>query len=177
MEDGDMKKSVWFIAALLLGLMPELSRVDAATSVRTVMRFSTMYGVDGPFVGDAHPIRGIPGDDLPWKIRSAEGVLLSDGTVSITVRGLVFTNDPTVPADLRGINDEPKFRAIVSCLTEGDDDTPPAQVATPGFTANRNGDSQITARVHLPNPCVAPIIFVVAADEDDWLAVTGVETN
>jgi hypothetical protein len=171
-----MRKSALFIAAILLTLMPGLAHVSAAP-FQVVFRFATMYGVDGPFVGDAHPVRGVPGDSLPWRIRSAEGVLFSDGAISIAVRGLVFTNDPVVPPELRGINDEPKFRAIVSCLTEGDDDTPTVNVATPGFTANRNGDAQITARVHLPNPCVAPVIFIVAADEDDWLAITGVETG
>jgi hypothetical protein len=171
-----MRKSVFFIATVLLTWLPDLARVSAAP-VHVVLRFASMYGVDGPFAGDTHPVRGIPGDDLPWRIRSADGVLLSDGSVSITVRGLVFTNDPSVPPNLRGINDEPKFRAIISCLTEGDDDTPTVNVATPGFPANRNGDSQISARVRLPNPCVAPVVFIVAADEDDWLAVTGVETG
>jgi hypothetical protein len=97
------------------------------------------------------------------------------GTISITVRGLVFTHEPEVPPELRGINDEDQFRAIVSCLTEDGDSVATANVATQGFHASRNGNAQITAKVKLPNPCVAPIVFVVSGDEDDWLAVTGVE--
>lgn len=149
--------------------------VAAASPVRTLLRFSTMYAVDGPFVGDANKVRDLPGDDLPWDIASAEGVLLSDGSIAITVHGLVFTKDPEVPAEKRGINDEDKFRAIVSCLTEDGDKVGTTNVATPGFKASRQGDAFISAHVKLPNPCVAPIVFVVSGDEDDWLAVTGAE--
>ena len=92
------------------------SHVAALTPIRTVLHFSTMYAVDGPFVSDENPIRNLPGDDLPWAIRSADGTLLSDGSIVISVRGLVFTNDPEVPPKQRGINDEDHFRAIVSCL-------------------------------------------------------------
>jgi hypothetical protein len=35
------------------------------------------------------------------------------------------------------------------------------------------GDSTIDTMVTLPNPCVAPIVFVVAGSEDKWFAVTG----
>jgi hypothetical protein len=173
------KTMVWLTAVLSLALaLVVLGQVQAASYARTVLRFSTMYGVDGGFVGDANPIRGIPGDDLPWRIASADGALWSDGHIAITVHGLVFTNDPEVPPEQRGINDEPEFRAIVSCLTERDDGTTPVAVAkTPGFKATRSGDSYIAARLQLPNPCVAPMVFIVAADEDDWLAVTGVETE
>jgi hypothetical protein len=103
--------------------------------------------------------------------------LLSDGTIFIRVTGLVFPNDPIVPPEQRGINDEDNFRAIVSCLTEDGPNVTTANVATTGFPASRTGNSLIATRVKLPNPCVAPIIFIVAADEDDWLAVTGVETD
>jgi hypothetical protein len=144
---------------------------------KPVLRFSTMYGVDGGFVGDAHPVRGLSGDSLPWQIAGAEGLLLSDGTITVAVRGLVFPNDPEVPPAQRGINDEDHFRALVSCLTETGDDTPVANVATQGFPATQTGNAFISERVSLPNPCVAPIVFIVSGGEDDWLAVTGVETE
>lgn len=147
----------------------------AYAPVRTILRFSTMYAVDGPFVGDENKIRDIPGDDLPWDIASADGTLLSDGSLSITVRKLVFTQDDVVPPNLRGINDEEQFRAVVSCLTEDNDQVTTANVVTQGFRASRSGDSKIDARLKLPNPCVAPIIFIVSGDELDWLAVTGSE--
>jgi hypothetical protein len=147
----------------------------AYTRAAVVLRFSTMYAVDGPFVGEDNPIRNLPGDGLPWAIRSAEGTLLSDGTLTLTVRGLVFTQDDEVPPELRGINDEDHFRGIVSCLTEEGDKVSVSNVATNGFAASRTGDAYISQHLKLPNPCVAPIVFVAAGDEDDWLAVTGVE--
>ena len=148
-----------------------------ASGPQVVLRFSTMYGVDGPFMGDANPVRGLHGDDLPWQIADSDGQLLSDGTVTIAVRGLIFPNTPEVPPAQRGINDEDNFRAMVSCLTEGASDTPTANVATQPFPATRSGNSFIHGRVELPNPCIAPIVFIISGDEDDWLAVTGVETD
>ncbi len=56
------------------------------------------------------------------------------------------------PPELIGTNDEPEFRGLVSCLS---------------------GDSFIHAKVELPDPCVAPIIMVVAGSEEKWFAVTG----
>src|SRR5262245_38899960 len=169
------KRLLGFLAVAGIVATCALQTVSAASSRSVVLRFSTMYAVDGPFVGEENPIRNIPGDGLPWAIRSADGVLLSDGTLTIAVRGLVFTKDPEVPPALRGINDEDHFRGIVSCLTEEGDSVGLSNVATVGFPATRSGDAFISQRLKLPNPCVAPIIFVAAGDEDDWLAVTGVE--
>ena len=90
---------------------PVPSRDDhEAKEAKTLAAFDTMYGVDGPFVGDAFPIRDIPGDELPWTVREAQGRLDTDGHLTIRVRGLVFTDDPEVPPDLRGKNDETEFR-------------------------------------------------------------------
>jgi hypothetical protein len=33
------------------------------------------------------------------------------------------------------------------------------------------------AHVTLPNPCVAPVIFVLAGSEDKWFSVTGFESG
>ena len=41
-----------------------------ARHAKIILAFGTMYGVDGPFVGDANPIRGVIGDELPWAIDS-----------------------------------------------------------------------------------------------------------
>jgi len=40
----------------------------------TLLAFHSMYGVDGPFVGNSFPLRGFPGDELPWTISSAKGI-------------------------------------------------------------------------------------------------------
>ena len=166
-------RTTTFVVALLVHALTSAS-ASAADAYRTVLRFSTMYGVDGPFKGDDNAIRNIPGDDLPWVIDRVDGFLLGNGYLQISVRGLVFPNRADVPPAQRGINDEDKFRAIVSCLTEQGDKVAIANVSTRGFPASRSGNAFIADQVYLPDPCVAPIVFIVAADEDDWLAVTGV---
>jgi hypothetical protein len=153
---------------------------------KTILAFKTMYGVDGPFVGDANPIRDVNGDELPWEITKAVGKLdivkldkkgHLKGFLKILVRGLVFKDDPSVPPELRGKNDEKEFRGLVSCLTEEGANVVEANVITKGFPATKSGDSIIKAKVELPNPCVAPIIMVLAGSEDKWFAVTGFEAE
>lgn len=142
---------------------------------RTVVAFHAMYGVDGPFVGAGNPIRTLPGDDLPWEVGIVNGSLTTNGHLRIVVRGLVFKDEDPVPEDKRGINDEPSFHGIVSCLTESGDATPTVNVVTPAFRASTTGDAIIDATVALPNPCVAPIVFVTGEDPGKWFAVTGFE--
>jgi len=149
--------------------------VEASAPGRTLLAFDAMYGVDGPFVGEANPIRGIPGDELPWTIASAKGRLDTDGHLTVTVRGLVFTDDEEVPPELRGINDEESFRAVVSCLTEEGDSVVERNVFTGPFPATPEGDSKIRTTVELPQPCVAPTVLVLAGSEDKWFAVVGFE--
>ena len=179
-----MVKAMLLSVSLLSGLMLPSSRVpsnelDSADHEprvsRTLQSFDAMYGVDGPFVGEAFPIRGIPGDELPWRVRDARGRLDADGHLTIRVRGLVFTDDPEVPPELRGRNDETEFRGAVSCLTEAGDQVTTVNVFSRGFRATRSGDSFIRDTLILPNPCVAPIILVLAGSEDKWFAVAGFE--
>jgi len=145
---------------------------------RTLVSFDTMYGVDGPFVNDATTARtGVVGDELPWKISVGKGSLKSNGHLKIKVRGLVFTDDPEVPADKKNLNDEAQFRGLVSCLTEQGTALVPANVETNGFNATPTGNADIDATVTLPNPCVAPIVFVLSGSEEKWFAVAGFESE
>jgi hypothetical protein len=144
---------------------------------KTLAAFDSMYGVDGPFLGGAFAIRGVEGDELPWEIDDVHGRLDADGHLSLRIRGLVFKDEEGVPEELRGINDETEFRAAVSCLTEEGDQVTTVNVVTRGFPATRSGDSVIRTTVELPNPCVAPVVLVLAGSEDKWFAVTGFESE
>jgi hypothetical protein len=93
------------------------------------------------------------------------------------VKGLVFKDVPEVPPELRGKNDEAQFRAVVSCLTESGDAVKTANVITQGFPATASGDCSIRATVDLPNPCVAPVVMVLAGSEMKWFAVAGFESE
>lgn len=138
-----------------------------------IVSFKTMYGVGGPFLGVANSVRGVPGDELPWIVKSAKGSLTSKGKLSITVKGLVFPDDPSVPPELRGINDETEFRALVSCLTVEGGTVIENNLITPGFAASAKGNAKIKAMVNLPQPCLAPIVMILGGDEDKWFAATG----
>jgi len=145
---------------------------------RLVLAFHAMYGVDGPFVGDTNPVRGISGDEAPWVVKSVHGSLTASGHLVVQVRGLVFKDDPSVPPELRGKNDETEFRALVSCVTEGTTDTPTQNVETlTGFKTGPQGNANINARLTLPNPCVEPIVMILAGSEEKWFAMTGFETE
>jgi len=125
-----------------------------------------------------NPIRGVLGDELPWEIGSVRGSLTTDGHLQVSVRGLVFANVPSVPANLRGINDESQFRALVSCLSDdGRGKVATENIATVGFPATTSGDSVIDTFVSLPTQCVAPIVFILSGSEDLWFAVTGSEAD
>jgi hypothetical protein len=167
------------IVMSLVGVAAIVALIGAVgAGPRFIVTFHTMYGVDGPFLGEANAIRGIPGDDLPWEIEHfASGTLTTKGRLHILVRGLVFKDSDEVPEELRGINDEPVFRGVVSCLTEDEEEgtTPTVNVVTDGFRATRSGNADIDAIVELPNPCAAPIVFVTGDDPNRWFSVTGSE--
>ncbi len=143
---------------------------------KKILAFHTMFGVDGLFVGEANPVRDIVGDDLPWEVaKFARGKLDTKGHLEILVKGLVFKDDPSVPVELRGINDESEFRGLVSCPTEENGSVVIKNVITEGFPANVSGDSFINTDIELPAPCVAPVIMILAGSEDKWFAMTGFE--
>lgn len=143
---------------------------------RAFLVFGNMIGVDGSFLS-SDTIRGVMGDELPWTVAMARGALSASGRLRINVRGLVFTNDPSVPADKQGKNDEATFRGLVSCLTEkSGGGTMTVNVMTDPFPASPQGNAEINGQVALPAQCLAPIIFVMSGSEDKWFAVVGTET-
>jgi hypothetical protein len=175
-----MKKSLPVLIGIalfpLLGFAANTNSSNNRDDDRALfLSFGSMYGVDGAFV-DNDSIRGVKGDELPWEVDSARGTLTTDGHLRISVRGLVFPNDPSVPPELRGINDEANFRGLVSCLSDdGHGGIVTVNVKSQPFHATRQGNSEINARLALPAQCVAPIVFVIAGSEDKWFAVIGRE--
>jgi hypothetical protein len=139
-----------------------------------VLKFSTMVGVGGAFLAP-NDVRGVVGDTLPWTARSIKGSLLANGRLTIKVRGLVFPMAPPVPPELQGINDEPQFQAIVSCVVDdGQGGLVTTNMTTAGFPATTKGNANITATVTLPAACAAPIVFVTGGG-GQWFAMTGVK--
>jgi len=163
-----VRKAVGLLVAVLMLVLvsarpagPLAARADG----QTVLAFETMAPVSGAFVGTSI-LRGIPGGGAPWVISTGQGSLDTDGNLEVEVTGLVLA--PSVPVR-GGTNPIPNFKAIVSCLNA---DGTTANVSTGPFPASPDGNAEIQARIALPNPCFAPILFV-AASFGPWFAVTG----
>ena len=143
---------------------------QAAARDPKILEFNTMVGIPQAFTGTQNPIRGINGGGLPWTIASAQGELSTSGKLEIQVQGLVLAAGPNA-----GKNPIASFRAIVSCLKS---DATPENVSTDPFPATTGaasaggGNAKIEANLTLPQPCIAPIIFVTSPT-GSWFAATG----
>ena len=175
-----MRKISWLLAAiggaaLVSAVAVQGVAASAGPGPATVLKLSTMTPVTGPYVGPANPVRGVAGGGLPWILTAGSGSLKRDGHLMVRVRGLVLADQATVPPALQGTNPFPDFRALVSCQSIGAGNTAAiTNVSTGDFTANSAGDSTINAQVSLPQPCIAPIVFVTGPiGTDVWFAVTG----
>jgi hypothetical protein len=144
---------------------------DAAT-VKTVLSFGTMIGDPGngtPANKAKNVIRGYLGPDSPWLIlHSAQGTLKTDGSLTVTVRGLVLPD---------GTNPVPFFRAALSCQDPANS-TKGKLFFTKTFPADASGNSNIAGTVTLPSHCIAPIILVTSPAVPGnpagfWFSVTG----
>ena len=141
------------------------------TTVRTILAFGTMIGDPGsgtPADKAKNVIRGYMGPGSPWIIHSVEGSLKTDGSLTVSVRGLVLPN---------GTNPVPFFRAALSCQDPANS-TKGKLFFTRTFSADVSGNSNIAGKVSLPNECIAPIVLItsppVAGNSDGfWFAVTG----
>ena len=143
---------------------------QAAARDPKILEFNTMVGIPQAFTGTQNPIRGINGGGLPWTIASAQGELSTSGKLEIQVQGLVLATGPNA-----GKNPIASFRAIVSCLKS---DATPENVTTDPFPATTGaasaggGNAKIEANLTLPQPCIAPIVFVTNPG-GAWFAATG----
>jgi hypothetical protein len=138
-------------AGLVLGL------ATPALAAPTVFR-STLVGIEVPGTS----IRGVPGGGRPWSIEQGDVKLEEDGTLKVKVKGLIIP-------DL-GNNPSPTFVATVSCLNP--DGTTAAPVRSAPVPATAEGDARIRERLDLPEPCLAPVVFV-GNEAGRWFAVSG----
>jgi hypothetical protein len=154
-----------FLSALFAG------SVSPATAQESkILEFDTMVGIPDAFTGTKNPIRNINGGGLPWTLTSAHGELTTSGKLEIEVQGLVLAAGANA-----GSNPVATFRGLVSCLkSDGTIQnilTEPFP-ATTGPASSGGGNAKIEANVALPQPCIAPIIFVTSPN-GAWFAATG----
>jgi hypothetical protein len=174
-----MRKSalLWLAAILVVGVVVVGGQVSQATGKGTskILEFDTMVGVPRPYTLAANAIRGVPGGGLPWVVDSAKGELQVDGRIEVQVEGLVIDpDDPAaIDAGVAGTNPVPNFKVIVSCLSKDATGAAiTANVSTELFPADAAGNSTIEDTVSLPEPCIAPIVFVTSPG-GAWFAASG----
>ena len=139
---------------------------DAVATPKTILSFNTMIGDPGS--GPRNVIRGYSGPSSPWVIHSVMGTLKTDGSLTVTVTGLVLPD---------GTNPVPFFRAAVSCQDPANS-TKGKLFFTAPFRAMSNGNSNIAGKVSLPSECEAPIVLITSPaamgnPDGVWFAVTG----
>ena len=160
------------LALALVTLFLIQSSFAAAKGGPKILEFQTMVGVPAAFGGttNAALIRNVPGGGLPWTLTSAKGELATSGKLEITVTGLVLAAGANT-----GNNPIANFRGLVSCLTTS---ATVVNVSTGDFPATTGpataggGNAKIEATLDLPNPCIAPIVFVTSPG-GAWFASTG----
>lgn len=141
-----------------------------AASESKLLEFDSMAGLPAAYTGSQNPIRGINGGGLAWDIGPTFGELKENGDLEISIHSLVFAAGPNT-----GSNTIPSFRAIVSCRTN---DGGVMNVITDSFPATLGaadqggGNAEIEATLELPQPCIAPIVFVTSPG-GAWFASTG----
>jgi hypothetical protein len=167
----------WRSTALVLAVLSIFALADStfaqdAATVKTILSFSTMIGDPGTATSAdkaKNVIRGYSGPNSPWVLlHSVEGTLKTDGSLTVTVRGLVLPD---------GTNPVPFFRAALSCQDPANS-TKGKLFFTKTFAADASGNSDIAGTVSLPSECIAPIVLItspaLAGNPDGfWFAVTG----
>jgi hypothetical protein len=168
-----MKK--WFFATLVLVIALAAGSLagfysPATASETVILEFDDMVGLTSAYVGGANLIRDVPGAGVPWAIGPTHGELKANGKLEIDVQGLVFAAGLNT-----GSNTVANFRAKVSCLTSSgaiETKTTDLFPATQGPATSGGGNAKIEAMLALPEPCLAPIVFVTSPG-GAWFAVNG----
>ena len=166
--------SITLVLALASVLLLVQTAYVTAKGGPKMLEFQTMVGVPQAFTGQTNKalIRDVPGGGIPWTLTSAKGELSTSGKLEITVTGLVLAAGANA-----GSNPVGNFRGLVSCLTDA---STPAIVnvstgdfaATTGAATAGGGNAKIEATLDLPDPCIAPIVFVTSPG-GAWFASTG----
>ncbi len=160
------------VTILLSALLFAGSAPSASARVPRILQFDTMIGVPPTLTGtqSVAALRNVPGGGLPWMVGTASGFLTASGHLKVEVQGLVFAAGPNT-----GSNTVPAFRALVSCVNADgtfDNILTGSFPATLGPASSGGGDADIETDVSLPEPCIAPIVFVTSPG-GAWFAATG----
>jgi hypothetical protein len=157
-------RSAFLALVSAVGLVACGSAVASAQEAHTIVQFTSMSTVTQAQVSTVND-RGITAGGKPWAITSGTGELDSDGTLHVSVTGLVI---PVAP--FNGTNPVPSFGATVSCFTSHHSIV---NVSAGTFPTGPAGDATIDATVTLPHPCTQAIVFVTSPT-GAWFAMSNV---
>jgi hypothetical protein len=168
----EQMKKLFFVtlsALMFLSTFFAGSVSTAAAKGPKVLKFNSMVGIPVGLTGAQSlvPLRNINGGGAPWTIGEASGELRANGHLEITVQGLVLATT--------GSNPIGNFRGLVSCVNaDGSFSNIQTDLfpATMGPASAGGGNAEIIADITLPQPCIAPIIFVTSGG-GNWFAATG----
>jgi hypothetical protein len=154
------------VAAIGIAALTSAATAGGARAVES----DSMIGVPATLTGSAGQIRGVNGGGLPWSIGASEVEVTATGKVEVAFNDLVFAAGPN-----NGKNTVASMKVVVSCL---DSTGATVNVATPLFPVTTataldpGGDGSVEARLALPKPCIAPIVFITNP-AGAWFAVDG----
>ncbi len=131
-------------ASLLIGG----ASIVSAHSSHALLAFDSMTPVTGGAVGTVND-RRITGGGKPWVITSGSGEVDRNGSVHVSVSGLVIPVAPFNGTNPVGI----------------------VNLRTGTAAATGTGDATIDGAVMLPNPCQDPILFVTSPG-GAWFAMS-----
>ena len=146
-------KTLLLAAVCAFGMAVGSAGVASAGEVHPIVQFTSMSTVTQAEVNTIND-RGIVAGGKPWAITSGTGELDSDGTLHVSVMGLVI---PVAP--FNGTNPVAAFGATVSCITSHH---AIVNVFAGTFPTNSAGNATIDATVSLPHPCTQAVVFVTS---------------
>jgi hypothetical protein len=168
-------KKLFFVTLSALMVLSTFFAGTASTAAAKepkILEFDTMVGIPAGLTGaqSVVPLRNINGGGIPWTIADGSGELRANGHLEINVQGLVLAAGANA-----GSNPVANFRGLVSCVNS-DGTFTNIQTglfpATTGPASAGGGNATIEADLSLPQPCIAPIIFVTSGG-GNWFAATG----
>lgn len=149
--------------ALIGALAATLLAVGAvAADPGTKVLDANLVGIPASAAGQS--LLGVTGGGLPWVLDRGDARLFADGRLQVRVHHLVLA-----AGGAAGTNPIPFGRAIVVCNGGA------ATVMTDLVPYSPDGDARVDARIDLPSPCLAPVVFFAGqtAAGPRWFAVSG----
>ena len=125
--------------------------------------------LDTRLVGVPNPpvtVVGVNGAGAAWTTDDSRAKLFADGRLLLDVEGLVFASGANA-----GRNTQPTGRVTVVCNGNANPATDRVNTDPIPFSVP-DGDAHFNAKLNLPSPCFAPVVFFTSAG-GNWFAVSG----